>query len=160
MTGLGTGRTPLSTWHLPPAPREAVHPSDLWVSLSVAAVLGLTAAIIGLWPTEPRAKSSALSGVPTLSTKEPLSDSLLRTGPFGAQELPTRFKNPFDASEVFELPPGTSADAARESVAEMLLQRARERRARISSVKPVHTHPSAPLLTPTLVSQSNFKKAT
>jgi hypothetical protein len=40
---------------------------------------------------------------------------------------PVRFRNPFDASEVFEFPPGTSDDSARESVAAMLLQRARDR---------------------------------
>ena len=40
---------------------------------------------------------------------------------------PVRFGNPFDASEVFEFPPGTSVDQARESVAAMLLQRARDR---------------------------------
>jgi hypothetical protein len=147
MTGLGTGQTPLSTSRLPPAPGEAVHTSDVWVSLSIAAVLSLTAATIGLWPTEQRARTSAQSEVPTLSTKEPLSDSLLTTGPFG----PTRFENPFDASEIFEFPAGTSADAARESVAQMLLQRARERQARISSVKHMHSHPSAPLQTPALM---------
>jgi hypothetical protein len=38
-----------------------------------------------------------------------------------------RFGNPFDASEVFEFPPGTSVDQARQSVAAMLLQRARDR---------------------------------
>lgn len=44
-------------------------------------------------------------------------------------ESPVRFGNPFDASEVFEFPPGTSVDQARHSVAAMLLQRARDRQA-------------------------------
>jgi hypothetical protein len=43
------------------------------------------------------------------------------------QVVPVRYTNPFDASEVFEFPPGTSRAAAREAVAEMLLQRAAER---------------------------------
>jgi hypothetical protein len=43
------------------------------------------------------------------------------------QESPVRFNNPFDASEVFEFPPGTSDDQARQSVAAVLLQRARDR---------------------------------
>ena len=42
---------------------------------------------------------------------------------------PVQFRNPFDASEVFEFPPGTSDDSARELVAAMLLQRARDRHA-------------------------------
>ncbi|MEP7245174.1 MAG: hypothetical protein ABI885_16060 [Gammaproteobacteria bacterium] len=43
-----------------------------------------------------------------------------------------RFSNPFDAQEVFEFPPGTSEAEARERVAAMLTQRARERE--ISSI--------------------------
>lgn len=51
------------------------------------------------------------------------------TLPAESREPPVRFRNPFDASEVFEFPPGTSDDSARESVAAMLLQRARDRHA-------------------------------
>jgi hypothetical protein len=36
-------------------------------------------------------------------------------------------KNPFDATEVFEFPPGTSDLEARRKAAELLLQRARAR---------------------------------
>jgi hypothetical protein len=43
------------------------------------------------------------------------------------QKPPVRFNNPFDASEVFEFPPGTSDDKVRESVVAVLLQRARDR---------------------------------
>jgi hypothetical protein len=41
-------------------------------------------------------------------------------------------KNPFDRSEVFEFPPGTSLEDARQSVAELLLQRARTRSIQLS----------------------------
>jgi hypothetical protein len=44
-------------------------------------------------------------------------------------ESPVRFSNPFDVSEVFEFPTGTSYNQARESVAAVLLQRARDRQA-------------------------------
>ena len=40
---------------------------------------------------------------------------------------PVRFANPFDATEVFEFPPGTSQTDARKAVADALLERARER---------------------------------
>jgi hypothetical protein len=40
---------------------------------------------------------------------------------------PVRIRNPFDKEEVFEFPAGTSPQAARDAVAEMLLARARER---------------------------------
>jgi hypothetical protein len=42
-------------------------------------------------------------------------------------DSPVRFGNPFDTSETFEFPPGTSVDQARQLVAAMLLQRARDR---------------------------------
>jgi hypothetical protein len=40
---------------------------------------------------------------------------------------PVRVRNPFDRQEVFEFPAGTTPEAARDAVAEMLLARARER---------------------------------
>jgi hypothetical protein len=42
-------------------------------------------------------------------------------------DVPVRFQNPFDASEVFEFPAGTSRAEMRDAVAELLSQRARER---------------------------------
>jgi hypothetical protein len=41
---------------------------------------------------------------------------------------PVQYKNPFDRSEVFEFPAGTTAIQARDAVAELLLQRALERK--------------------------------
>ena len=55
------------------------------------------------------------------------------TAPSGADQSaesldsPVRFSNPFDGSEVFEFPAGTSDEQARQSVAALLLERARER---------------------------------
>ena len=46
-----------------------------------------------------------------------------------SQESPVRFTNPFDPSEVFDFPSGTGDDQARESVAAILLHRARDRQA-------------------------------
>ena len=40
---------------------------------------------------------------------------------------PVRFTNPFDTTEVFEFPPGTSDAEARQAAADLLLQRARDR---------------------------------
>ncbi len=47
--------------------------------------------------------------------------------PQSAEVVPVRFTNPFDKTEVFEFPPGTSDIEARDAVAELLAQRARER---------------------------------
>ena len=46
---------------------------------------------------------------------------------------PVRVANPFDASEVFEFPEGTSAAEARAAVAEALMKRAQERYAQLDS---------------------------
>jgi hypothetical protein len=43
---------------------------------------------------------------------------------------PTRYANPFDPQEVFELPPGITGEQARTMVADILLKRAAERQAR------------------------------
>jgi hypothetical protein len=47
-----------------------------------------------------------------------------------AQAQPLRFKNPFDKSEVFEFPAGTTLEEARASVADLLKQRAQDRHIR------------------------------
>jgi hypothetical protein len=143
MAGLGTERTPVSRSYLPPVPDEGAHPSDIWVSVGIAVVLGLIAATIALWPAGQRAQTASQSAAPTQSRNDPLSSRPPQVGPSAAKNTPTRFTNPFDASEVFEFPPGTSQDAARESVAQMLLERARQRHAQISSVKHMHAHPPA-----------------
>ncbi len=46
-----------------------------------------------------------------------------------AAPQPTLFANPFDPSEVFELEPGLTEEEARQQVAQILLERARERMA-------------------------------
>jgi hypothetical protein len=146
MTGLGTGRTRLSTSRLPPGPREPGRASDVWVSLSVAAVLALSAVAIALWPAGQHAGIAPQAEAASLTVTDSLPDSPAQAGPPEAQNLPTRFANPFDASEVFEFPPGTTEDEARAAVADILLKRARERRTQLSSVKHVHSHSSASYL--------------
>ena len=46
---------------------------------------------------------------------------------------PVRIANPFDESEVFEFPAGTSEVEARAAMSEMLMERARERYAQVDS---------------------------
>jgi hypothetical protein len=60
---------------------------------------------------------------PTTAPEAPTS----APAPSAAPDVPVRFKNPFDASEVFEFPAGTSQIEVRDAVAEVLSQRARER---------------------------------
>jgi hypothetical protein len=63
---------------------------------------------------------------------QPMSASTL-------QAPAVRIANPFDATEVFEFPAGTSDADSRAKVADMLLQRARERRSQWADTKPKET---------------------
>jgi hypothetical protein len=57
-----------------------------------------------------------------------------------SQGEPVRFRNPFDPSEVFEFPPGTSEAAARASVADLLLERGRGRLNRPIGTRRINAH--------------------
>jgi hypothetical protein len=130
------------------------HATDVWVSLSVAVVLGIIAAAIALWPTEQRARKTAPQSVMLrIAAEDPVAGPVPQPAPAKAQSSPTRFTNPFDASEVFEFPPGTTEDAARDLVAEMLLQRARERGIQSVTAKHIHDDRSAALRSSTLISE-------
>ena len=67
-------------------------------------------------PGAPEAPTSALPPAPPAMPAMPATP-----------HAPVRFKNPFDASEVFEFPAGMSRTEVRDAVAELLSQRARER---------------------------------
>jgi hypothetical protein len=53
-----------------------------------------------------------------------------------SEEPPVLVPNPFDKSEVFEFPAGTTPDAARAAIADTLLERARERQAEYDAKHP------------------------
>lgn len=55
-----------------------------------------------------------------------------------------RFANPFDATEVFEFPAGTSKSTAREAVAKLLTERARGRLYLLSAKRARHHRPRPP----------------
>ncbi len=85
------------------------------------AVPGIAVAL--LWPAPDRHPPA-----PAVASAEPLAKVAL-AGPAEPQGAPVRIKNAFDATEVFEFPPGTTESEAREAGAELLLSRARDRRA-------------------------------
>jgi len=95
--------------------RQDLRP-DRWRLVLPASLLGVA---IGV------ALGVAADRIHTVRTDTPPAATL----PAELPQPPVQFRNPFDASEVFELPPGTSDDSARELVAAMLLQRARDRHA-------------------------------
>jgi hypothetical protein len=85
------------------------------------AVLGI--AVACLWPaSDQHLLAPAVTGAAPLAALPPAR-------PAEPQGAPVRIKNAFDATEVFEFPPGTTESEARAAVAELLLNRARDRRA-------------------------------
>jgi hypothetical protein len=85
------------------------------------AVLGI--AVASLWPASDRHPPA-----PAVTTAAPLAE-VAPAGPAEPQGAPVQIRNAFDATEVFEFPHGTTESEAREAVAELLLSRARDRRA-------------------------------
>ena len=101
--------------------RVGRHPP--WRAVAAAAAMAaISSGITYLATTQAQARRAA---EPTK-----LSESLApspRSQAAPLREVPASFVNPFDASEVFEFPPGTSDADARDAVAGLLLMRARER---------------------------------
>jgi hypothetical protein len=85
------------------------------------AVLGI--AVASLWPASDRHPPT-----PAVIKAAPVAE-LAPAAAAEPQGEPLRIKNAFDATEVFEFPSGTAESEARAAVAELLLSRARERRA-------------------------------
>jgi hypothetical protein len=79
---------------------------------------------------------TALSVTPVAAEAAATAASAAESTSPSATDLPVRIRNPFDRTEVFEFPPGTSQDEARQAVADRLLDRARERRT--SLPRPTH----------------------
>ena len=95
--------------------------SDLVCGLTLvtAVVVGMT--LVVSRPANPPPPMAAVTSPPlVISPPAPVAEP---------EERPSvHVRNPFDATEVFEFPAGTSRTEARAAVAELLLKRARDRR--------------------------------
>ena len=103
------------------------HPPFAWASviLFVLVISGFSGGIayLATAPTPPtqlvRLAANPIVQSASAAAKPPASPA--------AEDVQVRFTNPFDATEVFEFPSGTSETEARETVARVLLQRANDR---------------------------------
>jgi hypothetical protein len=90
--------------------------------LATAGMAALSSGITYLAVKQPepvRAEQQALSASHIALQPQPAPDA--------DADADVTFVNPFDATETFQFPPGTSLNHAREAVAELLLKRAEER---------------------------------
>lgn len=122
-----------------PEPSSPPHQTGRqFLGLQVAAAFAVAvAALVALfyyWPTPPASAPATSPVAPPATITAPAHEAAHQSAPTPpAVELttnepgPVRFPNPFDASEIFEFPPGTPYDEARDEVARQLLARARER---------------------------------
>lgn len=110
--------------------RDVATPlSRHWPAGGIAAIVGVTVVLgtlVGLGAiaqrTSERKPLAAATSAPT-----PVLAARAASPPPPPPGEPVRFKNPFDHSEVFEFPPGTSPAEARQAVAQVLMERARDR---------------------------------
>jgi len=102
------------------AKREVRRPRWTGLVAAAAALSGISSGItyLALRHAEPaRAEEQRSFVLRTTPDREPAQ-------PLAAD---VHFVNPFDKTETFQFPPGTSEKSAREAVAELLLKRAQER---------------------------------
>jgi hypothetical protein len=107
-----------------------------WHQTPLAKMAGATTAYIALaWLT-----ASQLAVQPASPVKAATRPTVVIARPAliaSSSKPAVQIINPFDAAEVFEFPAGTSHAEGREKVAQILLQRARERQSQWEHIKPV-----------------------
>jgi hypothetical protein len=110
------------------------HPSRAVVGTAVAAALVVAGSIAHLAATQSRAPAVLVQASP--EPPPPLPAQL----PAPVAQEPVLLKNPFDRSEVFEFPPGTSEADARDAVAKLLFERAQSRGPDVLKLRYRKTH--------------------
>lgn len=101
------------------APKLPTNLAGARIALSLVGAFVLVSAGYGLMAWYEATPSLADTFEQKTSLRELLSEA---ASPVEAE--PVRLTNPFDAKEVFEFSPGTTQDAAREAVADILMKRA------------------------------------
>jgi len=92
-------------------------------SFSTATFATVSLAVMGLWIWHLIDPPAIAQATPTPPVARPVATRVVQA----SRPVPVAFVNPFDRSETFELPSGTTEDAARATVAALLLERARTR---------------------------------
>jgi hypothetical protein len=110
------------------------HPSRAVVGTAVAAALVVAGSIAHLAATQSRAPAVLVQASP-----EP-PPTLPAQLPAPVAQEPVLLENPFDRSEVFEFPPGTSESEARDAVAKLLFERAQSRGPDVLKLRYRKTH--------------------
>jgi hypothetical protein len=112
-------------------PAQATKPPRRhWPAGGVAAIVGVTVVLgtlVALGAIAQRSAEHKHLAVAPPAPPPVIAPTVAQQPPPPPGGEPVRFKNPFDHSEVFEFPPGTSQAEMRQAVAELLMERARDR---------------------------------
>jgi hypothetical protein len=109
----------------------------------VGGVLSIAAAVIALAGAAHRAVvAPSVTAAAINPSGSPAADTT--RWPAESTNSNVRIRNPFDASEVFDFPPGTSEAGARLAVSNILLRRARDRQSRSGGARGVGSHRATP----------------
>ena len=120
------------------ASRARILRSSLVVLVSVA-----LAGMIAAGALSKSDKRAALPPPPPAVVPVSVPPPLVQSAELAPPE-PVVLTNPFDATEKFTFPPGTSKADARDQMATLLLQRAMERRAHVPRTRKLAAEPRAP----------------
>jgi hypothetical protein len=120
------------------------HKSRILIGAAIAAVLVVLGSVAHL-AAKPKPVSVA-AAVPTPARDLPLPPPAEPPAPVAQ---PVLYKNPFDRSEVFEFPAGTTQDEARDAVAQLLMDRAHGRGPDVLKLKIRKVHSSKALVATT-----------
>jgi len=96
-----------------------------WPLALVASVLAI--AVVTAWVTAAHRPPQGPPPAPPAIHRVPPATAAVAAVLAEPAQPPVRFRNPFDRSEVFEFPAGTSLTEARQLAAQVLAERARER---------------------------------
>jgi hypothetical protein len=110
------------------------HPSRVVMGTAVAAALVVAGSIAHLAAKQSRAPARLVQVSPEPPPPLPAQP------PAPVAQEPVHFKNPFDRSEVFDFPPGTSEAEARDAVAKVLFERAQSRGPDVLKLRYRKTH--------------------
>jgi hypothetical protein len=122
-----------------PASRARILRSPLVVIFSVALVGVIAAGTL----RESDKRAAALPPPPSAVVPAPVPPPSVQPAEL-APPKPVVLVNPFDKTETFTFPPGTSKADARDQMATLLLQRAIERRAHVPRARKLAAEPRSP----------------
>jgi hypothetical protein len=141
---------PASGQHAAPAPpaaikaRSASRPRNLRPALMVFSSVALVGVIAAAATLRESDKRAALPPPPPAVVPVAAPPPPVETAEVAPPPEPVVLVNPFDKTEKFTFPPGTSKADAREQMANLLLQRAVERGANRPRARKLANEPRAP----------------